>query len=340
MDNSQPSGPNKLRKVGDVTQHQRSSAKTGSSGDENEDSDVRVGYYNANFSASVENPGGAIDVLELDVWLEELIADVRKAIRVYGFHVVCLVGMGSYSIGLDTILPDWLDTILPDGRTKALLTHIVSDLPSAWDAYSFGSYGVLISRAVNLIARPKVVDCEVREFPFDHVRPYHLRSGMTVRPMISFEIAHAAYKPVLQNRFQVWVVENDDSSKFLLTAYALEEINKFLLKEASDRAIWGGKLNTSIPSLEAAGRPTVYTGWHNHEWQRTGRTQESATGNAWTVLPSTTGVVGQLALYRNVTIQGFDIPCAKHATFFGVVVRQDADCVAKPTGPTSKAPVQ
>jgi hypothetical protein len=320
MASSQPSSSNKLRKVGDVIQHRQSSSKTGSSGEENEDSDVKVGYYNANFIAGVPFTRNRKWSEELiDKWSEELIADVRKSIRVDGLHVVCLVGMGSYSIGLDELLPVWY------GRTKALLIHIVHALPGAWHAYTFGSYGVLISlSAVNLLERPKVVDCEVREFPFPS----------QVRPMISFEIAHAAHKPVLQNRFQVWVVENEGSSKFFLTAYAREKITKFLLKEASDRAIWGGKLNTSIPSLEAAGRLTVYSDWHNHDWQLA---RESATGNAWTVLPSTTGVFGQLALYRSVTVEGFDIPCAKHATFFGVVVKSDADCVAKPAGPTSKA---
>jgi hypothetical protein len=69
-------------------------------------------------------------------------------------------------------------------------------------------------------------------------------------------------------------------------------------------------------------------------------TQESATGNAWTVLAGTSGEFGQVVLFRSVTVDGFDIPCAKFATFFGVsvVLQNQPGCVAKPIVPAPKPP--
>ena len=58
--------------------------------------------------------------------------------------------------------------------------------------------------------------------------------------MIRFEIAGADDKAVLQNRFQVWVVENEGNADFPLNFHARATISKFLRKEARDCVIWGG----------------------------------------------------------------------------------------------------
>ena len=182
-------------------------------------------------------------------------------------------------------LPLWLEPYDKD-RALGLLRYIMHDMPGTWKSYSFGSYGVIISTSdVKILVEPKIVDC-------------YIQRDCIPRPMVSFEIVHANCTAVLQNRFQVWVVDNQGSTKFPLSVMIRQTIAKFLLTEAGDRAIWGGKFNSSIPALQRASREY----------------KESATGNGWEVLPSTMDQV-QLALYRSVTVEGFDIPSAKHATF-------------------------
>ena len=64
--------------------------------------------------------------------------------------------------------------------------------------------------------------------------------------------------------------------------------------------------------------------------------EEAGAGEAWTILPSVTDNRDSLALYRGVDVEGFDIPCAKHATCFSVGVRVDSGRVPKPTEATLK----
>lgn len=325
LDSPEPSSSSKCRKIDTAEANAGSNSVRQKSGQENEDSGVKVGFYNANSSqcmrASVVRKPGSADGGAIDKWLEICKNDVCNAIRDDGLHVICLVGIGSYVTGLGKLLPQWLERY-EKNRAIGLLRYIVHDIPGTWDVYTFGSYGVIISKSnVKVLVKPKVVEC--------HIATHHVP-----RPMVSFEIARAGHEAVLQNRCQVWVVENEGSAKFPLTAFARQTIAQFLMKEASDRAIWGGKLNSSIPSLTEVARQREYSAHHdlNEGYE------ESTTGNAWAVLPSTTGAPEQLALYRSVTVEGFDIPCAKHATFFGVVLISDSGCVAKPTDPAPEAP--
>ena len=339
LDNPEPSSSSKRRKVDNTEDNAESNSARHSVvkpvSAEDEESDVKIGFYNANFSAttimrtSVAKPGSAHGGA-IDKWLETCKDDVCNAIRDDGLHVICLVGIGPYVTGLGKRLPQWLERY-ERNRAIALLRYIVHDIPGTWDVYADGSYGVIISKSnVKVLVKPKIVEC--------HIGMRLVAANEFVpRPMVSFEIVHRVAKPgsglgheaVLQNRCQVWVVENEGSPKFPLTALAREEIAKFLMKEASDRAIWGGKFNSSIPSLTEVARKREYSA--HHDWNE--GYEESTTGNAWAVLPSTIGAPEQLALYRSVTVEGFDIPCAKHATFFGVVLISDSGCVAKPTDP-------
>ena len=330
LDNQEPSSSSKRRKVDThsfLSSDTEDNAESNSArhsvvkpvSAEDEESDVKIGFYNANFSVAtimrtgVAKPhsahGGAIDK-----WLETCKDDVCNAIRDDGLHVICLVGIGPYVTGLGKRLPQWLERY-ERNRAIGLLRYIVHDIPGTWDVYAFGSYGVIISESnVKVLVKPKVAQPSAS-------------NQFVPRPMVSFEIVHRVAKPgsglgheaVLQNRCQVWVVENEGSANVPLTAFARQTIIKFLMKEANDRAIWGGKLNSSI-----------YNDLNE-------RDEQSTTGNTWAVLPSTTGTPEQLALYRSVTVEGFDIPCAKHATFFGVVLFSDAGCVAKPTDPATEA---
>ena len=322
LDRPEPSSSSKCRKVDTAEASAGSNSVRQQPGQENEDSDVKVGFYNANSSqgmrASVVKPGSA-DGGAIDKWLEICKNDVCNSIRDDCLHAICLVGIGSYVTGLGKLLPQWLERY-EKNRAIGLLLYIVHDIPGAWDVYSLGSYGVIISQSL-MATTPKVVWCQ-------------MATHHAARPMVSFEIVRVGHEAVLQNRCQVWAVENEGSPKFPLTALAREEIAKFLMKEASDRAIWGGKFNSSIPSLTEVARKREYSA--HHDWNE--GYEESTTGNAWAVLPSTTGAPEQLALYRSVTVEGFDIPCAKHATFFGVVLISDSGCVAKPTDPAPAAP--
>ena len=323
LDNPEPSSSSKRRKVDNTEDNADSNSARHSVvkpvSAEDEDSDVKIGFYNANFSAttimrtSVAKPGSAHGGA-IDKWLETCKDDVCNAIRDDGLHVICLVGIGPYVTGLGKRLPQWLERY-ERNRAIGLLRYIVHDIPGTWDVYAFGSYGVIISESnVKVLVKPKVAQPSTS-------------NQFVPRPMVSFEIVHRVAKPgsglgheaVLQNRCQVWVVENEGSANVPLTAFARQTIIKFLMKEANDRAIWGGKLNSSI-----------YNDLNE-------RDEQSTTGNTWAVLPSTTGTPEQLALYRSVTVEGFDIPCAKHATFFGVVLFSDSGCVAKPTDPAPEA---
>ena len=325
LDNPEPSSSSKRRKVDNTEDNADSNSARHSVvkpvSAEDEDSDVKIGFYNANFSVttimrtSVEKPGSAHGGA-IDKWLETCKDDVCNAIRDDGLHVICLVGIGPYVTGLDKRLPQWLERY-ERNRAIGLLRYIVHDIPGTWDVYAFGSYGVIISESnVKVLVKPKVVEC--------HIGTRLVAANEFVpRPMVSFEIVHRVAKPgsglgheaVLQNRCQVWVVENEGSANFPLTAFARQTIIKFLMKEASDRAIWGGKLNSYI----------------YHDLNESD--EQSTTG--W--VGPTNGNPEQLALYRSVTVEGFDIPCAKHATFFGVVLFSDSGCVAKPTDPAPEA---
>ena len=333
LDNPEPFSSSKRRKVDNTRDNADSNSARHSVvkpvSAEDEDSDVKIGFYNANFSVatimrtSVAKPGSAHGGA-IDKWLETCKDDVCNAIRDDGLHVICLVGIGPYVTGLGKRLPQWLERY-DRNRAIGLLRYIVHDIPGTWDVYAFGSYGVIISESnVKVLVKPKVAQPSAS-------------NQFVPRPMVSFEIVHRVAKPgsglgheaVLQNRCQVWVVENEGSANVPLTAFARQTIIKFLMKEANDRAIWGGKLNSSIPSLTEAARQREYSAYHDSNE----RNEQSTTGNTWAVLPSTTGNPEQLALYRSVKVEGFDIPCAKHATFFGVVLLSDAGCVAKPTDP-------
>jgi hypothetical protein len=302
---AQSSASNKLRKV-----DAGSSSVLPKSSEDSED--VNVGYYDANFdqvfpswkSTSVSKPG----IPKMREWLEECKDDIGTAIRDKRLHVICIVGLGSYNEGLAGLLPDWLKKYDKE-PTLGLLSYLVDDTSSTWDMYSIGSYGVIISTDhVKVMKRPRIVECEIT-------------NGKS-RPMVFFEIVHADLdETVLQNQFQFWLVENEGNAKFPLPCNARETIAKFLMNAASDRAIWGGKLNTSLAILQLAGVPSRYSG---PQRQTEATDQEATNSKAWTVLPSSSGEKRQMALSRNVAAEGFDIACVTHAAFFGVAVARPA----------------
>ena len=107
----------------------------------------------------------------------------------------------------------------------------------------------------------------------------------------------------------------NESERFPLSAHVRQKLAHFLMDSASKRAVWGGKLNSSIPSLQEAGETYANQGTPN---------------KSWAILPSGTGTRDEVVLYRDVFVEGFRLPCSEPSTFFGVVVQCDSNCVEIP----------
>jgi hypothetical protein len=171
-------------------------------GDEQENAEVRVGYYNANYNRSVTNPQA------LDSWLETCVDDVLAAIKDDGLNVLCLVGLGRYGqFDMQTKLPPWLgkyDEHLP----TALLRYIVDDMPGTWKVFSFGSYGVI------------VLVTDVRIVTEPHIRACRIQADFLPRPMVSLEVVSVHATTVLESRLEVWIVENEGSAAYPLCPLA------------------------------------------------------------------------------------------------------------------------
>jgi hypothetical protein len=270
--------------------------------DEQENAEVRVGYYNANYNRSVRNHQA------VDSWLQTCVHDVRTAIKDDGLNVICLVGLGGYGelYGLEK-LPLWLgkyDEHLP----TALLRYIVANMPDTWEVFSFGSYGVMVLVTdVRIIIKPHILECEIQA----DFRP---------RPFVSLEVCSVHATNVLENRLEVWIVENEGNAHYPLCALARDTILRFLLQAAGRGAIWGGMLNMGLISLSDAGA----------EYK-----EESREYEAWRVLLCSTGDRDSVALCRGVDVKEcVRVPSAKHMTFISVTVRMGPGRVEKPTTAT------
>ena len=202
-------------------------------------------------------------------------------------------------------LPRWLERYDGD-RPAALLRYMVFYMPNRWHVFSFGSYGILVSNAeVNIIKNP-------------HVHEIKVQRDFLARPLVCFEIGSVHAKAVLQNQLEIWIVENEGNAKYPFTFLARESILHFLLDTAKPNAIWGGKLNCSLPGLAEAA--TRYK------------------GKPWIIRPSVAGDRDSLVLHRGVDVEAFDMPCGSDATFFGVDIRVDLTCAEKPSKETLQQP--
>ena len=77
---------------------------------------------------------------------------------------------------------------------------------------SFDSYGVMVlTTDVSILTKPKVHECIVQA----HSRP---------RPMISLDVSSVHAASVLENRFQVWIVENEGNVTYPLNYFARDTI--------------------------------------------------------------------------------------------------------------------
>ena len=276
--------------------------------DGREDTEIRIGYYDANYRSRVLGASpqrnrsaekSAESLMGIESWLQACEDEVHNAVMEDGLNVICLVGLAIYGGShMTKHLPRWLEQY-DAHRPTAFLRYLVAELPGLWHVFSFDSYGVLVLDAeVHFITKPEVHHCIIQ-------------TDFLARPMVSFEVIAVHARPVLQNQVQVWIVENEGNAEHPLPFFARDTILKFLLDSAKPNAVWGGKINCSIPRLaEAAARYK---------------------GRAWAIQPSVTGGPDSLALYRGVgEVECFDVPCRKPATFFGVVVRVESGCVGKP----------
>ena len=74
--------------------------------------------------------------------------------------------------------------------------------------------------------------------------------------MISFEIIvlQDQQGPAIPtNQFEVWVVENEGGASFPWTPLDCQQTFHYLMNSATGEAIWGGRMNTSLPGLVDAG---------------------------------------------------------------------------------------
>ena len=267
--------------------------------------EICIGYYDANYIYYIKKKA-----LDTTTWIRTCADDVRNAVKDDGLNIVGLVGLGEYAEDAQN-LPEWLRKY--DSHPSTAILHYMRDIiPGIWMVRSFNNYGIMVNiTEVEIITEPQVVEC-------------YVQTDAKMRPMVSLTVApclktgHAS--TVLKNELQVWIVENEGNAIYPLTAWNHSGICRFLLESAAPTAVWGGKMNLSLPFLEDEGRR-----------------YEAASGRheAWTVLPSRTGTRDALVLHRGLgtdcDVEGSDLPCAKLATFFSVSVSMDSGRAQKPT---------
>ena len=118
-------------------------------------------------------------------------------------------------------------------------------------------------------------------------------------------------------------MENEVGESVPWTPLARQRAFHYLTNSATDRAIWGGKMNTSVPVLADAGN------------KYPGKVFNSMT---WKALPSILGIRDRIALYGGVVAEGFDIPCGPGNLLFGVSVRQNIGRVETPAAQPLETP--
>ena len=284
------------------------------------DLEIRIGYYNANFAQRVTTT----DQAGVEAWMRSCAEDMVAAIKDDSVNVLCLVGLGPYGLSdLHLRLPEWLKRYDVHPMV-GLLKYLVKDAPGIWHVWSLHSYGIMVSvNEVSVIKDPILEAC-------------HIQKDMPKRPMVCFEVGAVVADTKSPTRFQVWVVDNEGNAMYPMTFLARENVLRFLLAKAGPRAIWGGKMNSSLISLtEAATRhfeKAMSALPASSSVAKPAIVTSVSAGAGWSVLPSVTGHRDALALHRGLQAEGFDIPCSSLlATFFGVTVRVPAGCVEKPT---------
>ena len=145
-----------------------------------------------------------------------------------------------------------------------------------------------------------------------------IRDEYTLQPVMILEFAFLRNQQgpdIPPNQFEVQIAENEANATVPWTPFAVQRNFHSLMHRATDKAIWGGRMNANIPTLAAAQNVCA---------------DEASNAKVWTTLPSPSDNRDQFSFYRSVAAERFDIDCAPRSSSFGVRARQNIGGIGKP----------